>query len=77
MKLEHNLATRRLRRKGPLGTVSALLTASVVSLIGLAIGLEPHIILWRALVSAVLIGSIVSFGLGVVIHEKRADCSAS
>ncbi len=66
MKLEHNLATRRLRRKGPLGTVSALLTASVVSLIGLAIGLEPHIILWRALVSAVLIGSIVSFGLGVI-----------
>ena len=66
MKLEHNLATRRLRRKGPLGTVSALLTASVVSLIGLAIGLEPHIILWRALVSAGLIGSIVSFGLGVI-----------
>ena len=66
MKLEHNLATRRLRRKGPLGTVSALLTASVVSLIGLAIGLEPHIILWRALVSVVLIGSIVSFGLGVI-----------
>ena len=66
MKLEHNLATRRLRRKGPLGTVSALLTASVVSLIGLAIGLEPHIILWRALVSSVLIGSIVSFGLGVI-----------
>ncbi len=66
MKLEHNLATRRLRRKGPLGTVSALLTASVVSLIGLSIGLEPHIILWRAFVSAVLIGSIVSFGLGVI-----------
>ncbi|MFK7765628.1 MAG: hypothetical protein AB8B55_00195 [Mariniblastus sp.] len=66
MKLEHNLATRRLRRKGPLGKVSALLTASVVALIGLTAGLEPHIILWRACVSAVLMGSLVSFGLGVI-----------
>ncbi len=66
MSLEHNLATRRLRRKGPLGKVSALLTASIVSLIGLSIGLEPHIILWRACVSSVLMGVLVSFGLGVI-----------
>ncbi len=66
MSLENQIARRRLKRKGPLGKVSALMTASVVSLIGLAIGLEPHVILWRSLVSAVFIGTVVSFGLSVI-----------
>jgi hypothetical protein len=66
MSLENQIARRRLKRKGPLGKVSALMTASVVSLIGLAIGLEPHVILWRSLVSAVFIGAVVSFGLSVI-----------
>jgi hypothetical protein len=66
MSLETQIARRRLKRKGPLGKVSALLTASAVSLIGLTIGLEPHVILWRALVSAMFIGMLVSFGLSVI-----------
>jgi len=64
--LKSQIARRRLKRKGPLAKVSALLTASAVSLAGLAVGLEPHIILWRALIAALVIGSLVSFGLSVV-----------
>jgi hypothetical protein len=66
MSLENQIARRRLKRKGPLAQVSALLTASIVSLIGLSIGLEPHVILWRSIVSATLIGTVVSFGLSVI-----------
>ncbi len=66
MSLENQIARRRLRRKGPLAKVSALLTAGAVTLIGLSIGLEPHVILWRAVVAAIVMGSIVSFGLSVV-----------
>lgn len=66
MSLENQIARRRLKRKGPLAKVSALLTASAVSLVGLAVGLEPHVILWRALIAAIVIGSLVSFGLSVV-----------
>jgi hypothetical protein len=64
--LESQIARRRLKRKGPLAKVSALLTASAVSMVGLTVGLEPHIILWRALIAAIVIGSLVSFGLSVV-----------
>jgi hypothetical protein len=66
MSLENQIAKRRLKRKGPLAQVCALLTASIVSLIGLSIGLEPHVILWRSIVSATLIGTVVSFGLSVI-----------
>lgn len=66
MRLENQIARRRLRRKGPLGRISALLTASAVSLIGLAVGLEPHVILWRAVVAAGLMGCLVSFGVSVI-----------
>lgn len=66
MRLENQLARRRLKRKGPLATVAALLTASAVSLIGLSIGLEPHVILWRALVASMFVGLLVSFGLSVI-----------
>ncbi len=66
MSLQNQIARRRLKRKGPLARICALLTASAVSIVGLVVGLEPHIILWRALVAAIVIGSIVSFGLSVV-----------
>lgn len=66
MRLENQIARRRLRRKGPLGRISALLTASTVALIGLAVGLEPHVILWRAIVAATLMGCLVSFGVSVI-----------
>ena len=66
MSLENQIARRRLRRKGPLAKVGALLTASGVALIGLSVGLEPHVILWRAVVAAIVIGMVISFGLRVV-----------
>lgn len=66
MGIEHQLARRRLRRKGPLAQVSALLAACAVWLVGSVMGLDPHIILWRSLVAAVLFGAIVSFGLSVI-----------
>jgi hypothetical protein len=64
--LQNQIARRRLKRKGPLAKIAALLTASAVSLAGLGIGLEPHIILWRSLLAAIFIGTLVSFGLSVV-----------
>ena len=66
MTLQNQVARRRMKRRGPLGRVCGLLTASAVTLIGLAVGLEPHVILWRAFVSAVLIGSLVAFGMSVI-----------
>lgn len=66
MSLRNQIARRRMKRRSSLGQVCGLLTASAVTLIGLAVGLEPHVILWRAFVSALLIGSIVSFGMSVI-----------
>ncbi len=66
MSLRNQMARRRLMRRGPIGKVSGLLTASAVTLIGLMVGLEPNIILWRAFVSGVLIGSLVAFGVSVI-----------
>ena len=67
MSLKHERMRRRLKRRGALAQVFGLLTACGVTLIGLAVGLEPHVILWRALVSAVLMGSLVSFGMSVIV----------
>jgi uncharacterized membrane protein YccC len=55
-----------MKRRGSFGMASGLLTACIVTLIGLAVGLEPYVILWRAAVSAFLIGAIVSFGMSVI-----------
>lgn len=41
-------------------------TASAVTLVGVLLGLEPHVILLRAAVSAVLMGSVLAFGLSVI-----------
>ena len=71
MSLKTQTVTRRLKRIGPIGKVTGLLTASAVALIGLATGLEPHIIFLRALVASVLMGSLVAFGLSV-IHMANA-----
>jgi hypothetical protein len=66
MSLQHQITRRRMKRRGPLGTVCGLLVACAVTLIGLAVGLEPHVILWRSFISAILIGSLVSFGMSVI-----------
>jgi hypothetical protein len=50
----------------PLGIMAAMLTASLVTLIGVFSGVEPFDLLIRAMVSAILMGAIVSLGLGVI-----------
>ena len=52
MSLRRHVTRRRMKRRGPLGTVCGLLVACGVTLIGLTVGLEPHVILWRAFISA-------------------------
>jgi len=66
MSLANQIKRRRMKRRNSLGQVCGLLTACAVTLIGLAVGLEPDVILWRALVSGVLIGCLVSFGMSVI-----------
>jgi hypothetical protein len=56
----------RRRRLGPIGTVAAMCTASAVTLVGVMLGLEPHVILLRAAGSAILMGSVLTFGLSVI-----------
>ena len=50
----------------PRGIMAAMLTASLVTLIGVFSGVEPFDLLVRAMVSAILMGAIVSLGLGVI-----------
>lgn len=65
--MARNVARKpRRRRLGPIGTVAGMCTASAVTLVGVLLGLEPHVILLRAAVSAVLMGSVLAFGLSVI-----------
>ena len=43
-----------------------MITASLVTMVGIACGLEPQVILLRAGVSAVVMGGTLAFGLGVI-----------
>jgi len=56
----------RRQRTFPAGTLAALLTAIMVTLAGVAMQVEPITILTRALVSSLVVGSIVSVGVGVI-----------
>ena len=62
--------TRRemMRRKKafPAGTFAALLTAVMVTLVGVGMQVESFTILTRASVSSALVGTIVSIGVGVI-----------
>lgn len=73
MSLQNQIVKRRIKRLGPIGKVVGLLTAGFVSLIGLAAGLSPEVILLRALIASITIGSIVGFGISVihVANTKR------
>ncbi|MCA9140201.1 MAG: hypothetical protein KDB00_25690 [Planctomycetales bacterium] len=59
-------ASIRRQRAFPAGTLVALLTAIFVTLIGVGMGVDPSTILARAVVSALILGSIVSIGVGVI-----------
>ena len=71
MSLQNQVVRRRIKRLGPIGKIVGLLTAGFVSLIGVAAGLEPQVILLRALVAAFAIGMVVAFGVSV-IHAANA-----
>jgi hypothetical protein len=73
MSLDSQIANRRIKRIGPLSKIFGLMTACLVSIIGMSTGLAPEIILWRAFVSACLSGAIVAFGISViqVANDKR------
>ncbi len=66
MSLESQIVNRRIKRIGPLGRVAGLLTASLVVLIGLVNGLAPEVILLRASIASMLVGTLVAFGISVV-----------
>ncbi len=56
----------RLQRSFPAGKYVALLTAALVTLVGVCLQLDPLTILLRATGSAVLLGCLVSIGVGVI-----------
>lgn len=71
MSLRNKVVRRRIKRLGPIGKIVGLLTAGFVSLIGAAAGLEPQVILMRAVIAAFAIGTVVAFGVSV-IHVANA-----
>lgn len=73
MTLRHTLARRRLRRRGPIATIVAVMTACGVMIIGLIVGLEPFTICRRAAISALILGGLVSFGLSVIDIANTTD----
>ena len=66
MSFDRQIANRRINRIGPIGRIVGLLTACMVAVIGLLIGLEPEIILWRAFAAACVSGTVVVFGVSVI-----------
>ena len=57
---------RREQQRLPFGFISAVLTACVVTLIGVFSGVEPFVVLVRAFVSATLLCALVSMGVGII-----------
>lgn len=51
------------RRKtvAPWGSVAALLAACFATVAGLVRGIDPEVILWRAVVAATLVGALTAF----------------
>ena len=64
--LERRDRHRRNQKRRPLGLLVGMLTASVVTLICVFSDVEPLAILIRAALSSVLMGSLISVGLGII-----------
>ncbi|TWU02366.1 hypothetical protein [Stieleria varia] len=60
----------RIKQSFPMGMYVGLLTGTFVTLVGVALRLEPFVIFVRSFSSSVLLGSVVSIGLSIV---KMAD----
>ena len=75
--------SRRARARGqkafPCGLFVGLLTAAVLTLIGVAMGFQPYVILMRSAISATIVGSTFSVGMSVVrlanAESKRQNAS--
>ena len=77
-KRETRRAVLRNRSMFPVGMFAALLTGAFVTLLGAFLMLEPFVILIRAFISAIVIGSICSLGVSIVRladseHKKRTN----
>lgn len=59
-------ASIRRQKAFPVGTLVALFTAISVTLIGVVLGVDPYTILTRAVVSSLVLGSVMSIGVGVI-----------
>ena len=64
--MRENRAARRHRQNFPWGRYVGLLTTSMVILGGVIMGVDPLLILQRALLSGFLLGMIVGFGVGLI-----------
>ncbi len=59
--------SRRRQKRVPFGMIAAMLTACVATLIGVVCGLEPFVVLVRAVVSAIGMGKRAT---GTIDHRN-------
>jgi hypothetical protein len=57
---------RRDQERIPFGSLAALFTGCIVTLIGVFSGIEPFDVLVRSVVSAVAMGLLVSIGVAII-----------
>lgn len=64
--LERRERQRRNQKQRPLGLMGAMLTGSIVTLIGVYSNVDPLSVLYRALFSSALMGVLISLGLMII-----------
>jgi hypothetical protein len=67
-----NSLKKNKRQRPPYGTMIGLFTGALTTLLGVSQGLEPHVICWRSLVSAVATGLFTGFGASVIYLANLA-----
>ena len=71
---------RRALYKFPFGSLCGLITGAVAALIGVISGLDPLVISYRSLISALILGITVTLGVAVIQlanFERTNDNSQS
>lgn len=66
MSIDKELFRRRMRHSQPLGKLIGLLAACLATLVGVATGHAPFVILTRALISGVAVSLLLSFVTNVI-----------
>jgi hypothetical protein len=51
----------------PWGSIAALLAACFATVVGLVRGIDPEVILWRAIVAATLVGALTAVACRVAL----------